>query len=388
MTNEVVNVPELRFTGFEDEWKETNLGNIANIVGGGTPKTEIPEYWNGEINWYSPVEIGDRNYVYESKNKITQLGLNKSSAKILPIGTVLFTARAGIGNTAILKKEGATNQGFQSIIPKEGVLDTYFIFSRTNELKRYGEIHGAGSTFVEISGKEMAKMPISIPVIKEQQKIGEFFSKLDRQIELEEQKLEKLEEQKKGYMQQIFSQKLRFKDENNNDYPEWKEQKLYEVVKYLSSKRSSNNYSENIMHGDYPVYDAIQEISKDVNFDIKEPYISILKDGAGVGRLNLRPGKSSVIGTMGYLLPENININFLFYYLKTMNFNKFVIGSTIPHLYFKDYSKETIFVPKNEEEQFKIGSFFIKLDKVIENKSDKIELLKERKKGFLQRMFV
>src|SRR5699024_12079106 len=129
----------------------------------------------------------------------------------------------------------------------------------------------------------------------EQKKIGEFFSKIDRQIELEEQKLAKLEEQKKGYMQQIFSQKLRFKDENNNDYPEWKEQKLYEVVKYLSSKRSSNNYLENIMQGNYPVYDAIQEISKDVNFDIKELYISILKEDSVVVSLNLIPVKSSVI---------------------------------------------------------------------------------------------
>ncbi|HDK9003652.1 TPA: restriction endonuclease subunit S [Staphylococcus aureus] len=225
-------------------------------------------------------------------------------------------------------------------------------------------------------------------LIEEQEKIGEFFSKLDRQIELEEQKLEKLEEQKKGYMQQIFSQKLRFKDESGNEYPEWEEKKLFDVVKYLSSKRSSNYYSEDIIHGQYPVYDAVQEISRDTNFDIEESYISILKDGAGVGRLNLRPGKSSVIGTMGYLLPQNIDIKFLFYYLKTMNFNRFVIGSTIPHLYFKDYSKETILIPIDKSEQIKIGSFFIKLDSIINNKAKKIKVLKQRKQGFLQKMFV
>ncbi|MDU0336041.1 restriction endonuclease subunit S, partial [Staphylococcus pseudintermedius] len=231
MSNTQKNIPELRFPEFESEWEEKKLGDVANIVGGGTPKTEIAEYWNGEINWYSPVEIGDKTYVYESKNKITQLGLKKSSAKILPIGTVLFTSRAGIGSTAILKKEGATNQGFQSIIPKNGFLDTYFIFSRTKELKRYGEIYGAGSTFVEISGKEMAKMQISIPVIEEQQKIGDFFSKLDHQIELEEKKLELLERQKRGYMQKIFSQELRFKDDNGNSYPDWSIKKIEDISK-------------------------------------------------------------------------------------------------------------------------------------------------------------
>ncbi|MDK9864281.1 restriction endonuclease subunit S [Staphylococcus equorum] len=297
---------------------------------------------------------------------------------------IRYGASAG---TISMGYEGVIANNLFKFVKKQNVDNRYFYFLLKKSHFKIKSL-SSQSAMPALNFNAMDTLKFSIPQYSEQQKIGSFFSKLDRQIELEEQKLEKLEEQKKGYMQQIFSQKLRFKDENNNDYPEWKEQKLYEVVKYLSSKRSSNNYSENIMQGDYPVYDAIQEISKDVNFDIKEPYISILKDGAGVGRLNLRPGKSSVIGTMGYLLPENIDINFLFYYLKTMNFNKFVIGSTIPHLYFKDYSKETIFVPKNEEEQFKIGSFFIKLDKVIENKSDKIELLKERKKGFLQRMFV
>ena len=167
MTNEIKNVPELRFPEFEDEWKQKRLGEVAEIIGGGTPSTSNPQYWGGDINWYSPIEIGENIYLNESKNKITKMGLKKSSAKILPIGSVLFTSRAGIGNTAILKKEAATNQGFKSIVPKDNKLDTYFIFSRTNELKKYGEINGAGSTFVEVSGKEMEKMPMLFPEISE-----------------------------------------------------------------------------------------------------------------------------------------------------------------------------------------------------------------------------
>jgi Restriction endonuclease S subunits len=150
------------------------LGDVANIVGGGTPSTTNDTYWNGGIDWYSPIEICEQIYVRGSKRKITELGLKKSSAKILPIGTVLFTSRAGIGNTAILAKAGSTNQGFQSIVPKKNELDTYFIFSQTHKLKRYGETTGAGSTFVEVSGKQMADMPISLPLIAEQKNIGAY----------------------------------------------------------------------------------------------------------------------------------------------------------------------------------------------------------------------
>jgi type I restriction enzyme S subunit len=169
---------------FPFAWEQRKLGDVADIIGGGTPSTSNEKYWDGEIEWYSPVEIGEQTYVNSSQRKITELGLRKSSARILPIGTVLFTSRAGIGNTAILAKEGATNQGFQSIVPHKDKLDSYFIYSRTHELKRYGETNGAGSTFVEVSGKQMAQMPILIPALEEQKKIGSFFERLDNLITL------------------------------------------------------------------------------------------------------------------------------------------------------------------------------------------------------------
>ena len=109
--------PQLRFAGFADDWEVRKLGELSNIVGGGTPSTSNPEYWDGDIDWYAPAEIGEQSYVSKSKKTITELGLKRSSARILPVGTVLFTSRAGIGNTAILAKEATTNQGFQSIVP-------------------------------------------------------------------------------------------------------------------------------------------------------------------------------------------------------------------------------------------------------------------------------
>ena len=170
-------------------WEQRKLGELADIIGGGTPSTSNSDFWDGDINWYAPAEISDQIFVDSSERKITKQGYENSSAKILPVGTVLFTSRAGIGKTAILRKEACTNQGFQSIVPHKNELDSYFIFSRTEELKRYGETNGAGSTFVEVSGKQMASMDIMMPkTIEEQQQIGEYFKNLDNLITLHQRK--------------------------------------------------------------------------------------------------------------------------------------------------------------------------------------------------------
>ena len=198
-------VPECRFVGFTDDWEQRKLGEIADIVGGGTPSTSNDNYWDGDIDWYAPAEIAEQIYVSSSERKITQQGFDNSSAKMLPAGTVLFTSRAGIGKTAILRKKGCTNQGFQSIVPHENALDSYFIFSRSEELKRYGETVGAGSTFVEVSGKQMASMELMMPTtMEEQQQIGEFFSRLDTLITLHQRKLDELESAKKSLLQKMF----------------------------------------------------------------------------------------------------------------------------------------------------------------------------------------
>ena len=175
---------------FAYSWEQRKLGDIADIVGGGTPSTGNQSYWDGDIDWYAPAEIADQIYANSSQKKITGLGYENSSAKMLPPGTVLFTSRAGIGKTAILTRKGCTNQGFQSIVPHRGELDSYFIFSRTEELKRYGELVGAGSTFVEVSGKQMAVMELMMPpTMREQQTIGGFFQQLDHLITLHQRQL-------------------------------------------------------------------------------------------------------------------------------------------------------------------------------------------------------
>lgn len=203
---------------------------MAEIVGGGTPSTKKSEYWNGNINWFSPAEIGNQIFVSHSQKQITELGLMKSSAKILPAGTILFTSRAGIGNTAILTRNACTNQGFQSIVPYSNKLDSYFIYSESTKLKRYGETMGSGSTFTEVSGKQMKKMSLHIPNINEQAKIGNMLKILDQTITLHEEKKRQLEHLKSALLQRMFADKsrdpsVRFKGFSD----EWEQCKLGDI---------------------------------------------------------------------------------------------------------------------------------------------------------------
>jgi restriction modification system DNA specificity domain protein len=197
-------VPEIRLDGFEGEWEEKKLGEIVDIVGGGTPDTNVKEYWNGEINWFSPTEVGNSIYLDTSEKRISELGLQKSSAKILPANrTILFTSRAGIGSVGIITKDSTTNQGFQSLVIKEGI-DIYFLFSYSSEITRHALKHSAGSTFLEISGKELGKMDIIIPTYEEQQAIGSYFSNLDQFITSYQDKITQLEILKKKLLQDMF----------------------------------------------------------------------------------------------------------------------------------------------------------------------------------------
>ena len=196
--------PAIRLKGFSGSWKRHKLSDIADIIGGGTPNTDVPEYWDGDIDWYSPTDIGNNVYLNCATKKITKLGLKKSSARILPANkTILFTSRAGIGNMAILQKAGATNQGFQSLVIHDGY-DIYFIYSAGCLIKKYALSNASGSTFLEISPTVLGNMEIMIPDEKEQKAIGNYFRQLDHHIYLYQQELSKIEKLKIALIDKMF----------------------------------------------------------------------------------------------------------------------------------------------------------------------------------------
>ena len=397
-------VPELRFKGFTNDWEERKLGELSNIVGGGTPSTSNPEYWDGDIDWYAPAEIGEQSYVSKSKKTITELGLKKSSARILPVGTVLFTSRAGIGNTAILAKEATTNQGFQSIVPDQNKLDSYFIFSRTNELKRYGEVTGAGSTFVEVSGKQMSKMSIMVPELSEQQKIGNFFKELDNTIALHQRKLDLLKEQKKGYLQKIFPKngakvpELRFAGFADD----WEDRKLGDFLKTPEKVKAHIQSKDDLMTLKLNL-GGLESGSNRETLELGSTIYYKRKAGQFIyGKQNFFNGSMAIIpidldgkatsGDVPSLDVVGILSEYLYVYVSRGDYWKSkeseASGTGSKRIHEKTLQGFDIKVPSTQNEQRQIGSFFKQLDATIALHQRKLDLLKEQKKGFLQKMFV
>lgn len=185
------------------EWEEKKLGDICKIIGGGTPDTKKTEYWNGDIQWFTPTEIGLKKYVYKSKRTITDKGLKNSSAKILPKGTILLSTRATIGQMSIASIDCSTNQGFQSLIVDNNNSNEY-IYYLQNKIRAYAIKNSSGSTFLEISKNNLSKCKIEVPCLEEQQKIADFLSSFDEKIDVEKEILDHLKELKKGLLQQMF----------------------------------------------------------------------------------------------------------------------------------------------------------------------------------------
>lgn len=194
---------EWRFDGFTNPWEQRKLKEIITIIGGGTPKSSKSEFWDGEIVWFTPTEIGKKKYVTDSIRKITRDGLKYSSAKLLPKGTILFTSRASIGDVAITKTVSTTNQGFQSWIPEDG--NSEFFYYLAQNIKPIALRLSSGSTFREISSSNIKNISTKIPSSKiEEKKIGELLGGIDTAIASNQKKLDGLKELKKWLLQNLF----------------------------------------------------------------------------------------------------------------------------------------------------------------------------------------
>ncbi|MFA6815011.1 MAG: restriction endonuclease subunit S [Parabacteroides sp.] len=179
-----------------DDWEVKQIGEIGKVVGGGTPKTKIEEYWNGNISWITPKDLSgysDR-FIYKGERSITKVGLENSSAKLLSKGTVLFSSRAPIGYVAIAGKDVSTNQGFKSIVCNERVTYNLFLYYLMKQKKTDIEMIAGGSTFKEVSGKVVKEFKIQIPPLTEQKAIANILSTLDEKIEINNRINKDLEE--------------------------------------------------------------------------------------------------------------------------------------------------------------------------------------------------
>ncbi len=401
MTNETKNVPELRFPEFDGEWEDSKLGTVANVYDG---THQTPKYTSEGIKFLSVENIKTLN-----SNKFISKEAFEKEFKIRPeFGDVLMTRIGDVGTPNVVETNEHLAYYVSLALLKPKKLNSYFLESLIrsqsvqNELWRK-TLHIAFPK--KINKNEIAKVEINYPEQQEQQKIGEFFSKLDRQIELEEQKLAKLEEQKKGYMQKIFSQELRFKDENGNEYPEWEVKKLNKIIDvrdgtHESPKPSNEGYllvtSKNLKNNKLDLsdsyfiskedYESINQRSKVDIGDILFGMIGtignpILLNKSGFAIKNVALLKTSCLIEKYYILNflKSENISKQFYRKNAGGTQKFIALGTIRDL--------NIDMPSSQE-AIKIGEFFNRIDDSIEKQYNKVKMLKERKQGLLQKMFI
>lgn len=209
-----------RLPGFSGEWSKQQLGDICNIINGGTPSTSVAEFWNGKILWCTPTDITScsTKYIYTTESKITESGLKASSATLLPKGALLLCSRATIGEVRIAGNAICTNQGFKSLVVHQNISNEW-LYYMMHVLKSQMLEKAIGSTFLEISKKDLAELDIIVPEFTEQKAIAQVLSDMDSEIEQLEKKIAKYQQIKQGMMQELLTGRIRLVDVDGKEQP-------------------------------------------------------------------------------------------------------------------------------------------------------------------------
>ncbi|WQT02982.1 restriction endonuclease subunit S [Helicobacter pylori] len=342
-------------------WQRVRLGDICEIIGGGTPSTQITSFWNGSINWFTPTEIGITKYVYKSQRTITPLGLKNSSAKPLPIGTILLTSRASIGDCAILKEVATTNQGFQSLIPLEKINNEflyYLILTLKNKLLKLA----SGSTFLEVSPNKIKNLLIPLPPLNEQIAIANILSALDRYLCALDALILKKEGVKKALSFELLSQRKRLKGFNQA----WQRVRLGDICEIVKgqqiNKISLNNTDK------YPVINGgIDFLGYTNKFNVSKNTIAI-SEGGTCGYVRFMKSDFWSGGHNYSLQKINNKVNNLCLYHILKSYEKDImklgVGSGLKNIQLKALKDFKILLPPLNE-QIAIANILSDLDSEI-----------------------
>ncbi|CAC9560569.1 Type I restriction-modification system, specificity subunit S [uncultured Gammaproteobacteria bacterium] len=386
-----------------DDWEVVRLSQIGNVIGGGTPDTENGEYWNDDIYWFTPTEIKQK-YINKSVRKISKKGLQKSSAKILSKNTLLLTTRATIGDIGIALNECSTNQGFQSIFVNEKnsyMYIYYWILNNRNELIK----RSSGSTFLEISKREIEKIQLIRPPKQEQQKIADILTTWDNAINQQTTLIEKKQQLKKGLMQQIFSQRVRFKDRNGNNFLDWQDEKLGDMCDIAKSGGTPKSTAKEYYDGNIPFL-AISDMTKQgkyltqtskkisqlgiehsaswivpLNTIIYSMYASV-----GFVSINKIPLATSQ-AVINLILKNGYLVEFIYYHLVELKnlIHKFIETGAQGNLNAETVKSLILNIPPIKEQQ-KIAQVLTLADNEITKLQTELALLKTQKKGLMQQL--
>ena len=407
MTNEARVKPQLRFEEFEDSWSKLNLNEVSERVKRKNENLESlmaltisGQYGLVDQITYFSKSVSAKNLKNYTLIKNGEFAYNKSYSNGYPLGAIkrLDKYEKGVLSTLYIcfKVNGNNNSNFIK-----------YFFETTKWHKEVGSIAVEGARnhgLLNISVNDFFNIMINLPSFEEQQKIGDFFSKLDQQIELEEQKLAKLEEQKKGYMQQIFSQELHFKDENGNDYPEWEDKLISDIGKVVTGNTPSKKENDYWNSNQY-IWVTPTDISNKKNiytsgYQLSQKGFSkarqlpkntlLITCIASIGKNAILRIEGSCNQQINAVIPnDNYDVDYLYYAFEDVSkLMKSIAGKTATQIVNKAvFEKLLVNVPIYEEQQ-KISGFLNKVDILIDKQAQKIDELKLRKQGFLQKMFI
>lgn len=373
-------------------WEMKNLGDVCSVLNGGTPDTTIKEFWDGENLWITPKDMGKLNSIYvdDTERKITDAGLKNSSAKILPVNSVVLSSRAPIGHLAINTKPISTNQGCKGIIPTEKI-NTHFLFYFLKKSVQLLNDLGSGTTFKELSGSKLSDVKIPLPPISEQQHIVSILSEAFAGIEQAKENLQCNLQNAKDLFQSEKNQVFKNLAKTEGKVP------IASVCNeiFAGGDAPKENFSDEKTEK-YPIPIFANAVGRkglygftDVS-RVTEPSITIAGRGSGTGYTEVRYEPFFPIVRLIVLTPniEKITLEFLKYAIQSLTILK--SGSAIPQLTIPMIKGYSLPLPSLKEQK-KIVYQFDTLEvqtKNLENiYQQKLNALEELKKSILHKAF-
>ena len=383
--SEVAQVPQLRFPEFSGEWEDGKLGNYGNLINGLT---------------YSPDNIVDDGLLVLRSSNVQNgqiylndnvyVNLDVDDAALTKEDDILICVRNGskrlIGKSTIINKNlpKSTHGAFMTVFRGES---NKFISHWFHSSIYYKEVHkNLGATINSINGSNLKKFKTIFPAKSEQQKIASFLTVVDTKIEQLSKKQALLSEYKKGLMQQIFSQVIRFKVDDGSDFPDWEERKLGDVGKVYQPKTISQT---DLTTKGFDVYGANGIIGKYSEYNHEFEQIAVTCRGNTCGTVNFTKPKSWITGNAMVVNVDDskvVNKTFIYYQLSHTNLTYLITGSGQPQI-TGDIKTHKVKIPSLPE-QTKIANFLSSIDNKIEQVGKQLDESKQFKKALLQQMFV
>lgn len=374
----------------KEGWKIKKLGEICKIVGGSTPKTNIPSYWIGGTHyWITPAELNGSKYISSTTRTITDAGVKSAHLQLLPAGTVLLSSRAPIGKVAITTVPMYCNQGFKNLICNDDVLYNEYAYYFLLHNTKYLNSLGTGATFKEISKKIVEQIPVPIPSFPEQQRIVEILDAEFAKIDALKANAEKSLQAAKDLFQSALKQALEPKKN-------WECKTVAEISENLDYKRIPVTKKDR-EDGIYPYYGAsgIVDYVREYLFD--EDLLLVSEDGANLIARST-PIAFSVSGKIwvnnhAHVLrfPTMDLQRFVEYFFANYDLSDYITGAAQPKLTQKALNSIIIEYPSDKEELAAIISRLDNLDErckaLQENYRKTIALCEDLKQALLRKAF-